>query len=149
MGIIIVSLLVAIWIYSYVSFKKRINYFYHVSEYLNNLYQIEKDDFTLLRLACAYMETQRYKDAYECYQKVNWNQISPFDKMKYSFLPEETLSMNIHFCEHPVPGVSYPKNFHKSWLHNFVLARLGNRRIHLIIEEDFIHTDELLQRKSY
>lgn len=91
----------------------------------------------LLRLSSAFIEIQHYKDACEILEDVAAEYPNHFQMDK--------IAANIKFCKNPCPGVKTLKNFNESWLHNFVLVRLGNRRFNFLSDDDLLEVNSLIR----
>lgn len=57
----------------------------------------------------------------------------------------EDVRGNMKFCMNPVPGVKGLKNFNHSFTHNFILVRLGGRRMNFLCEDDFLQLNNILR----
>ena len=91
-----------------------------------------------MRLASALSEIQHYKDAYDIYNGL-LNQ--------GSFVPNiDKIKINMEFCKNPIPG-SGLKNHNSSWLHNFLLVRLGKQRYNFLIDDDFLLANSILRNQ--
>ena len=137
MATLILIILLVIWGHSYFRFRQKMSFFSVMHDYL---YTITKENPTrenMLRLSGACIMIQHYKDALEIYEKVLADYPTSIDRDK--------IETNIAFCKNPVPGVNNPKNFNKSWLHNFVLIRLGKRRYSFLTQEEFTATEALIR----
>ena len=137
---IIIIVLVVIWIYSYIRFRQRNSYFTNMVKYLEheleNSNDIEKG-WVMVRLACAYQEIQHYKTAYGLYEKAL--------RMQLININPEDVRGNMKFCMNPVPGVKGLKNFNHSFTHNFILVRLGGRRMNFLCEDDFLQLNNIIR----
>ena len=91
----------------------------------------------MVRLACAYQEIQHYKTAYGLYEKAL--------RMQLININPEDVRGNMKFCMNPVPGVKGLKNFNHSFTHNFILVRLGGRRMNFLCEDDFLQLNNILR----
>ena len=143
---LILFILFCMWVYSYFRFLSKMNYKYQVVKYLEKKYASDKDDYTLLQLGSAYMEIQLYKSAKDCFEKIDFNHISSTIKMRMPMVSEENIRMDIDFCSKPLPWSHGAKNHNKSWLHNFLLYRLGGRRINLVDPETILEVNSSIRR---
>ncbi len=138
---IIVILLIVIWCYSYIKFRRKQKYFSVMTNSLQEelkhqpLNSISANGI-MLRLSSALIEIQHYKDAYDLYQQVI-KQANPVDT--------DRIRINMEFCKRPFPGCNGPKNLNHSYWHNFVLIRLGTRRYNYLTEADFLRTNSILR----
>lgn len=137
MKILIAIVLLLIWGYSYFRFRQKMSYFSVMHDYLSTIAKDNPTRENMLRLSGACIMIQHYKDALELYQKILSEYPTPIDKDK--------IDANIAFCNNPVPGVHKPKNFNKSWWHNFVLVRLGKKRYSFLTQEDYTATEALIR----
>lgn len=141
MSVIITLVIIVVWGYSYWKFRQRYSYFKTMVQYLEiklqNAGDIEKG-WVMVRLACAYQEIQHYKTAYNLYEKALQ---LPLINVQF-----EHVHGNMRFCMNPVPGVKGLKNFNCSYWHNFVLVRLGGRRMNFLWEDDFLQVNNMLRK---
>lgn len=134
---IIIIVLFILWILSYIRFRHKMKYFTLMADYLQAVVMKQPTTEHLLRFSSALIEIQRYKDAYDILEKVS---------LSYPNHPQmERIKMNMEFCTKPIPGVNSPKNYSKSWLHNFIVVRLGRRRYIFLTEEDHLTTSSLMR----
>lgn len=98
------------------------------------------DVMTLLGLASAYMQVQKYRDAYAIYEQLCAKGLGRAPSYR------EAIRVNMEFCKHPVPGSNGPKNYNKSWWHNFVLLRMGSRRQLHFSEDDMLEAESLIRK---
>ena len=96
--------------------------------------------WVMVRLACAYQEIQHYKTAYVLYDQAL--------HMQLIYANPEDVRGNMKFCMNPVPGVNGLKNFNHSFWHNFILVRLGGRRMNFLCEDDFLQVNNILRMRS-
>ena len=134
---IILAILFFLWLFSYIKFKKQMKYFNVMASSLLIMSKEDSNPQVLLRYASALMMIQHYKDAYEVFDNVVKIQGYPFDL--------DRIQMNMEFCKSPVPGAKGPKNYNSSWLHNFILRRLGKRRYLFLTEEDHLRTNSIMR----
>ena len=136
---IILVILIIMWIYSYYKFKQKMSYFKVVVQCLLEKVNASPNDYQLqLRLASALSEIQQYKDAYDIYNNI---------LKQFTFVPDrDTIMVNMEFCKCPIPGSSL-KNHNNSWLHNFLLVRLGRRRANFLIDEDLLSANSRLRNQ--
>ena len=128
---LVVFILLCMWFYSYFKFKRTIRYKEKVHNYIEQLYSKEPTDNILLQLASSFTECQKYKSALYCYSKLNIQNIDS-ELFGGGVQLHSYIEMNIKFCQKPLPWTKEPKDYNRSWLHNFMLFRLGGQRIRLI-----------------
>lgn len=137
---LIIVVLLVFWVYSYIRFRQRYSYFMSMVQYLEyklkNAADIEKG-WVMVRLACAHQKVQHYKTAYNLYEQAL--------QLRLINVDSQHVYANMKFCTNPVPGVSHLKDFNCSYWHNFVLVRLGGRRMNFIIEDDFLQLNNFLR----
>lgn len=127
------------WVFSYIKFRKKMNYFKVVLQCLLERVNRDPSNYQLqLRLASALTQLQQYKDAYEIYNNL---------LARGNFIPDtDTIKINMEFCKNPTLGASL-KNYNGSWLHNFLLKRLGKRRCSFLTEEDYLLANSKMRNK--
>lgn len=134
---LILFLLFLFWLYHYWRFtgkRKYLKKLVVVAEQRFNQFQTEK---SALELACAYMQVQRYKDAYNVFGSV---------LMKYLYSPNiSDVKANMDFCERPLPWSKKLRNHKMGYWHNFMLTRFGRRRKIMISNDLYIATDNFIQ----
>lgn len=136
---LILGILLIMWILSYYRFKRKMSYMKVVVKCLLEKVNSNPSNYQLqLRLASALSEIQQYKDAYDIYNHI---------LSQESFVPDiEKIKINMEFCKNPIPG-SGLKNHNDSWLHNFLLVRLGKRRAIFLTDEDFLQANSVLRNR--
>ena len=142
---LLLFILFCMWVYSYFRFKSKINYKYQVATFLEMKYASDNDDYTLLQLGSAYMEIQLYKSAKECFEKVDLNNIPSSIRSRMLMVNQDNIKMNIDFCTKPLPWSHGAKDHNRSWRHNFLLYRLGGRRINLVDPQTVLDVNSTLR----
>ena len=105
-----------------------------VAEHRFSQFQTEQ---SALELASAYMQVQRYADAYNVFGSV---------LMKYLYTPNASdIKTNMDFCQKPLPWPQKLRNHNMSYWHNFMLTRLGRRRKVMLSHDLYIATDNFIQ----
>ena len=137
------------WVYSYFRFKSKMHYNYQIVTYLEMKQASTNDDFTLLQLGSAYMEAQLYKSAKNCFETVDLNNISSTVKFRLPMVNEENIKMDIDFCNKPLPWSHGAKDYKKSWLHNFLLYRLGRSRINLVDPQTILEVNSVIRQSKW
>ena len=137
MKTIIIVIIVFIWLLSFVKFKRKMKYFTVMVAYLQDVVRSEPSFDNLMRLSSALCKVQRYKDASAILERL-------IDDCRDNSTLER-LRTNLEFCNNPVPGTHQPKNFNQSWLHNFILVRLGKRRHNFLTEDNFLQTNAIMR----
>ena len=137
MVVLLALIILLVWGYSYFRFRQKMSFFSMMHDYLYTATKENPTQDMLLRLSGACIMIQHYKDAYEIYEEV---------LSKYPHHPDtDKIEINKAFCMSPVPGAHGPKNYNKSWRHNFVLVRLGRQRYNFLTQEDFNATEALMR----
>jgi hypothetical protein len=125
------------WLYNYWRFKGKRKYYKKmviVAEHRHERLQTEQ---SALELASAYMQVQRYADAYNAFASV---------LTKYKYTPNtQDIKANMAFCQKPLPWSRKLKNHDMSYWHNFMLVRFGGRRKIMIPHETYIETDNYIR----
>lgn len=140
---IVILVIVAILLYSNWKFRNRMTYYSVMVDIIIEDVKQSPNLENLLSLSSAYIKIQHYKDALEILLQLEVLQI-----IKNEDIPKnkrDIIEMNKEFCTNPVPGVNTPKNFDKSYWHNFYLVRLGKKRYIYISEEYYIATNSKLR----
>ena len=138
MTIIIIVVILVMWIWSFIKFKRKMKYFSVMNAYLQEVVQSSPTPENFMRLAGSFIEIQHYKDAYDIIDGL---------LSKCKFHPNmEQLRITQEFCKNPVPGTNKPKNFNQSWLHNFLLVRLGKRRYNFLTADDYLKTNSIMRQ---
>lgn len=138
---LIIAIIALMWIYSMFKFHRKMKYFNSIMKYYEIKRSTNPDDvMTLMGLASAYMQAQKYQKAYCIYQQLCAKGVDRAAGYRVAILT------NMQFCEHPVPGSKGPKDYNKSWLHNFILVRLGGRRQYHFTEDDILNAESLMRQ---
>lgn len=58
---------------------------------------------------------------------------------------QDNIKMNIDFCTKPLPWSHGAKDHNRSWRHNFLLYRLGGRRINLVDPQTVLDVNRTLR----
>lgn len=119
----IIVILVVMWLWSYVKFRKRYKIDRMMCEFTRHRYNEDSSNpMTTIEYGSALMQAQQYKSALEVFDRVK-SRVAMACTM-YPFL-----DANIELCKKPLPWSSGAKD-HKggSWWHNFQLVRFGGRR---------------------
>lgn len=125
------------WLYNYWRFtwlRKSYKAMVVVTEHLYDRLPCEQSE---LELASAYMQAQRYADAYSIFQDVLRKVPSSINK--------NDIVMNMEFCKKPLPWSSSMKNHTMGYWHNFMLVRFGARRKVMISQETYLKADTYLR----
>ncbi len=133
---IILIVLIGLWVWSYVKFRKRYKMDRLLSEMLGRKYKQMPTPQTESEYACALMLSQQYQSALELFEDL---------KRKGAGRQLNFLDANIEFCKKPLPWSSGAKNHNGSWWHNFFLVRLGGRRMVLISDESYLDFNAMLR----
>lgn len=119
----VITILVVMWLFSYVKFRRRYKLEAMMSEFTRHRYSVDSNNpMTAIEYGSALMQAQQYKSALQVFESVKRrvamaNTLYPF------------LDANIEFCKKPLPWSSGAID-HKggSWWHNFHLVRFGGHR---------------------
>lgn len=133
----IVIILVVMWIFSYVKFRKHYKIDRLMSEFTRQRYQKDPNPQRAVEYASALMQAQQYKSA-----------LALFEDIKRQAMPGQFpfLDANIAFCNKPIPWVSGAVDHNGgSWWHNFQLARFGGRRQVAISQETGLAFNSMLR----
>lgn len=125
------------WLYHYWHFTGKRKYIKKLVVVAEHLYDRQPCEQNALELASAYMQAQRYADAYSTFQDV-------LKKMPGT-INKTDIVMNMEFCKKPLPWSSSLKNHNMGYLHNFMLVYLGGRRKVMISQETIFKTDDYLR----
>ena len=99
--------------------------------------EISTTEQSALELASAYMQVQRYADAYNAFASV---------LMKYKYTPNtQDIKANMEFCKKPLPWSQKLRNHDMGYWHNFMLYRFGGRRKVMLSQDVYIATDNFIQ----
>lgn len=125
------------WLWCYFDFKGLYRYYKMILFVTSE--EVRKDPSTEKKLeyASALMLCQRYADALNIFQKLDAEGFS----CKYDFIP-----LDIAFCKKPHPFMSRPENLNGSYWHNFILVRLGSRRLPYITEETQLKVNAVMRQ---
>lgn len=137
MSMIIVLLLI-IFAYSYLKFKRRYRVDVRFMLFMEQkcLMMSDRDVESLLSLCSAYTNALQYRKAYDKYQEILNDAY-----LKLMITPElkERIVMNMRFCDAPLLWSSGPKDHMMfRYLHHFFLVRFGRRRYNFISEKDVL-----------
>ena len=134
---LLMFLLFLFWLYHYWRFTGKWKYYKKmviVAEHRHERLQTEQ---SALELASAYMQVQRYADAYNAFVSV---------LTKYSNSPNtQDVKANMEFCKKPLPWSKKIKNHDMGYWHNFMLYRFGGRRKVMLSQDVYIATDNFIQ----
>lgn len=128
---IILFAIVLIWLFNYWRFSGKRRYFRKMVMVMEKRCMKLRTPQSGLDLACAYMNAQRYKDAYNLFS----------DILSKNPRQEDNIKMNMEFCVKPLPWSKGLRNHNMSYWHNFMLVRFGARRINLMSEEAILAMD--------
>lgn len=137
---LIVIILIAIWLFSYVKYRRRYKMDQMMCEFTHQLYDEDSSNpLTAIEYGSALMQAQQYKSALSVFEGVK-RRVAMASKL-YPFL-----DLNIEFCKKPLPWSSGAKD-HKggSWWHNFLLVRFGGRRQIAISEQTGLAFNSMLR----
>lgn len=116
------------------------HYFSVMTDYLQKKVREQPTIDNLKSLSAALMEIQQYRDSHNILERIL--QLYPSD------IDKDKLKINMEFCKNPVPGINTLKNLNHSWLHNFVLVRLGKRRYNFLREDDYLTTNSIIRQSK-
>lgn len=136
---LILFLLFLFWLYNYWRFTGKRRYYKAIVIVSENIYSIDKSEKSILNLASAYMQAQRYVDAYNMFNFA-------LSEFPYS-INKNAILVNMDFCKKPLPWSSSLRNHNMGYWHNFMLIRFGRRRSLMLSEEAIIATDNYTQFK--
>jgi hypothetical protein len=137
MKFVIIGIIIFLFVRSFIKFKQKMKYFGVAVALLQQKASIFPSVEIMLSLSSALIEIQHYKDACDILESV---------ASEYPNHPQmDKVNANIKFCKNPCPGVNTLKNFNESWLHNFVLVRLGNRRFNFLSESDMLDVNSTIR----
>ena len=138
---LIIAIIAIMWAYSMFKFRSKMKYFNSITRYYEMKHSQNPDDVMIsLGLASAYMQSQKYQKAYRIYEQLCAKGLD--QTPGYG----EGIRANMEFCRHPVPGSNGPKDYNKSWWHNFKLVRLGGRRQYHFTEDDMLQAESLIRQ---
>lgn len=136
---ILLFIILAVFIRSYLRFRGKMKYFTAMTYLLQQQLLLNSTPEVLLSLSSALIEIQKYKDAWTVYNQLLKN--------GYSGNFRNHIQQNMEFCKHPIPGINVQKNFNGSYWMNFLLIRLGNRRYSFLTEQDHLMTQAFFRQK--
>lgn len=120
-----------VWVYSYWRFTGKRRAYRTMVLVTEARYRKLQTGRCAIDLACAYMNAQRYADAYSMFENV---------ALGFPSVPRD-IKLNMDFCKKPLPWSKGLKNHKMGYWHNFALARLGGRRSNLISQEAVLAFD--------
>jgi len=125
------------WLYHYWRFTGKRKYYKRMVIVAEHRHERLQSEQSALELASAYMQVQRYADAYIIFQDVLKKM--PGTKNKNDIV------MNMEFCKKPLPWSYSLKNHNMGYWHNFMLYRFGGRRKVMLSQDAYIATDNFIQ----
>ena len=128
---IIIVVLFLIWVFSYWRFTGKRRTYKTMVLVTEARYRKLQTGRCATDLACAYMNAQRYADAYGMFEQVASESPS---------VPGD-IKLNMDFCKKPLPWSKGLKNHNMGYWHDFALARLGGRRSNLISQDAVLAFD--------
>lgn len=136
----VIIILVVMWLFSYIKFRKRYKMDRMMCEFTHQLYNEDSSNpMTAIEYGSALMEAQQYKSALEVFEGVK-RRVAMASTM-YPFL-----DANIEFCKKPLPWSSGVKDYKRgSWWHTFQLVRFGGRRQVAISEDTGLAFNSMLR----
>lgn len=136
----IIIILVVMWLFSYVKFRKRYKMDRMMCEFTRHLYDEDSNNpMTAIEYGSALMQAQQYKSALELFESVK-RRVAMASTL-YPFL-----DVNIEFCKKSLPWSSGAKDhLGGSWWHNFQLVRFGGRRQVAISEKTGLAFNSMLR----
>ena len=138
---LILVIIAVMWAYSMYKFRRKMKYFSSITKFYEMKHAMNPNDVIItLGLASAYMQIQRYRDAYAIYEQLCAKGLGRAPGYG------EAIRANMEFCKCPIPGSKGPKNYNKSWWHNFVLVRLGSRHQFHFSEDDILEAESLIRK---
>lgn len=135
MGLVI-AILVVLWIWSYIRFRKVYHYNCMLWVILERNYRENPNPHTQSEYASALMLCQQYQSALELFEELQRNGSG----RQFIFL-----DANIKFCRKPLPWSKGAKNHNGSWVHNFLFVRFGGRRIVAISQETGLAANAIIR----
>lgn len=137
---IFIAIIAALWIYSMWKFRNEQKYFSRILRYYEMKHQQNPDDIAIsMGLASAFMKTQQYAKAFNIYRQLEERGVGNYPAFG------ESLKYNMEFCRKPIPGCNGPKNFNRSWWHNFKLVRLGARHRFDFMENHLLEANSMMR----
>lgn len=140
----VIIILVMMWLFSYVKFRKRYKIDKMLCEFTYHRYHDDSNNpMTAIEYGSALMQAQQYKSALEVFERVK-RRVAMAGTV-YPFL-----DANIEFCKKPLPWSSGAKD-HKSgsWWHNFQLVRFGGRRQVAISQDTGLAFNSMLRMMNH
>ena len=134
---LVLFLLFLFWLYNYWRFSGKRKYYKAMVSVMEHQFSIHQDEQTCIGLASAYMQAQRYSDAYILFNDV-------LTKNPYS-LNADVIKTNMDFCMKPLPWSKKLRNHSMGYWHNFMLVRFGRRRKIMIPPNAYIETDNFIK----
>lgn len=136
----IIIILVVLWLFSYVKFRRRYKMDRMMYEFTRHLYDDDSSNpMTAIEYGSALMQAQLYKSALDVFEGVK-KRVAMASTL-YPFL-----DTNIDFCKKPLPWSSGAKDHRGgSWWHNFQLVRFGGRRQVAISEKTGLAFNSMLR----
>lgn len=132
----IIIVLLALWLWSYVQFRRKYRMDRLLCAMLEHKYQENPNLMTESEYASALMLCQQYQSALSLFEDLKRK---GFDR-QFNFLDE-----NIKFCKKPLPWSFGAKNHNGNWLHNFLLVRFGGRRMVTISQDTYLDFNAMLR----
>lgn len=138
MGIVI-AVAVVLWGLSFFRFRQQYSRDRVLCELLKRKYELMPNTLTECEYACGLMLCQQYRSALEL-----------FEELKHSGADRRLsyLDMNIAFCNKPLPWSTGAKNHNGSWLHHFLLVRIGRRRRVAISADSYLEANAVLRARG-
>ena len=128
---IVLFALVLLWLYSYWRFTGKRSHMRKLVIVTERRFAQLNTQQSAIDLATAYMNAQRYADAYAIYANI----------LTEGCVQADTIKLNMEFCQKPLPWSKGLKNHRQSYWHNFMLVRFGGRRNNMISEEAILALD--------
>ena len=130
---LVLFLLFVFWFYNYWRFMGKRKAHKQLVIVAEHRYSSLKSVITSLDLACAYMQAQRYADAYAMFSKTLSDYPNTYNA--------DDIRTNMEFCKKPLPWSGGLKNHNMGYWHNFMLVRFGGRRRIMISPELIMAAD--------
>lgn len=125
------------WLYHYWRFTGKRKFYKKVVIVAEHRYEKLQSEQRALELASAYMQVQRYADAYNMFASA---------LSKYTNSPNSPdIRANMEFCKKPLPWSKTLKNHEMGYWHNFMLYRFGGRRKVMLSQDVYIATDNFIE----
>lgn len=126
-------LLFLYWLYNYWRFTGKRAFYRKMVFVMQHRFDRMKTEQSALELASAYMQVQRYKDAYSLFNYVL--------ESNPGSLNARDIRMNLDFCMRPFPWSGGLKNHDMGYWHNFLLVRFGRTRKVMLSNDAYVATD--------